>query len=223
MRTYIVYDLEFTVLRKQQYTADIIEIGAIKLIDGEQGPVEIDRFQTYVKPERNKVITAHTTEFTGITQEQVDSAPTFPEAIELFLQWIGNDTYYLCSWGPDDKQHFVRQCRDMKLNLKWLRNMNDLQLFYTKLQGNDASRRIGLSRALESAGLAFDGAQHRALDDAVNTSRLFVRMFNQIKLEQNNASDDPLYETKLVYSSTEEDNDDNNPFRHLASLFGNPK
>lgn len=223
MRTYIVYDLEFTVLRKQQYSADIIEIGAVKLTDGEQGPIEVDRFQTYVKPERNKVITAHTTEFTGITQEQVDSAPSFRDAIELFLQWIGNDTYYLCSWGPDDKQHFVRQCRDMKLELKWLCNMNDLQLFYTKLQGNDASRRIGLAKALETAGLAFDGAQHRALDDAANTARLFIRMFDQITLEHNNASDDPLYETKLVYSSVEEDDDDNNPFRHLASLFGNPK
>ncbi|EFM10565.1 Exonuclease RNase T and DNA polymerase III [Paenibacillus curdlanolyticus YK9] len=223
MRTYIVYDLEFTVLRKQQYAADIIEIGAVKLTDGDQGPIEIDRFQTYVKPERNKVITTHTTEFTGITQEQVDAAPTFPDAIDLFRQWIGDTTYYLCSWGPDDKQHFVRQCRDMKIELNWLRNMNDLQLYYTKLQGNDASKRIGLARALETAGFVFDGAQHRALDDAANTARLFVRMFDQITLEQNNAADDPLYETKLVYSSSDDGDEGHNPFGHLASLFNKPQ
>nr|WP_246027984.1 3'-5' exonuclease [Paenibacillus xylaniclasticus] len=219
----MVFDLEFTVLRKQQYSADIIEIGAVKLTDSEQGPVEVDRFQTYVQPERNKIITPHTTEFTGITQEQVDAAPTFRDAIELFQQWIGEGTYYLCSWGPDDKQHFVRQCRDMKLDLTWLSNMNDLQLYYTKLQGKDASKRIGLARALEIAGFTFDGSQHRALDDAVNTARLFVKMFDQITLEHNNAAEDPLYETKLVYSSAEENDDDSNPFRHLASLFGNTK
>lgn len=48
----------------------------------------IDTFQTFVKPLTNPILSKFCTELTGITQSQVDNAPTFPEALELVNQWL---------------------------------------------------------------------------------------------------------------------------------------
>jgi hypothetical protein len=57
------------------------------------------------------------------------------------------------------------------------------------------------------------------LDDAFNTAKLFKKVFPRLVLETNNAAEEQLYTTSLVYSTQEEDVE-NKPFRHLASLLG---
>ena len=99
MPTYIIFDLEFMVVRKHQHLADIIEIGAIKMTEQEGRLVMTDVFHSYVKPSRQYKLAPETTPFTGITQDQVDQAPSFPEALKAFQEWIGEAPYYLCAHG----------------------------------------------------------------------------------------------------------------------------
>jgi 3'-5' exoribonuclease 1 len=50
---------------------------------------QIETFHTFVRPRFNPQLSAFCTELTGITQKEVDAAPTFPEAwaqFEAFLE-----------------------------------------------------------------------------------------------------------------------------------------
>lgn len=217
---YIVFDLEFTVLRNSKHMSDILEIGAIMLSEENGVPMMADLFHTHVRPYHHKTITPQTTEFTGITQEQADNAPTFTEAVSNFKQWLGDTPYFLCSWGPDDKHQLVRQCRAQNIPLDWIANFNDIQLLFTRLQGSGSGQRIGLQQALALSEISFFGTHHSALDDAFNTAKLFKRVFPQLSFERNNAASDPLYTTKIVYSDNDKE-ERSNPFSKLSSLFDN--
>lgn len=77
---YIVYDFETTDV--DPYYCEIIEIGAIKVANGEI----IDQFQSLVKP--YYPIPADATEVNNITNEMVQDAPTAEEIIPYFLDFI---------------------------------------------------------------------------------------------------------------------------------------
>lgn len=213
---YIVFDMEFAVMRQKRHTAEILEIGAIKLNDESGTLAMVDLFQTHVRPTYFTTITPLTTEFTGITQKQADQAPSFKEAVSRFQSWLGASPYFMCSWGPDDKHQLVRQCRLHRIGLDWIQNYNDIQLMFTRLQGADHGQRIGLKKALAVSGMDFVGNHHNALDDAFNTAKLFKLIFPRLRLEENNAATERPNASSLVYTTGESVN---RPFKHLAKLL----
>jgi inhibitor of KinA sporulation pathway (predicted exonuclease) len=214
---YIIFDLEFTVIRKKQWQSEIIEIGAVKVRETEGALQLAETFQTFVKPVQNQsVISTYTTEFTGITQENVNDAPSLQEALSLFRDWIGNEPSYLCSWGPDDKYQLVRHCRENGVPLKWIRNYNDLQHDFSATINTETYRQIGLKNALDLLEIVFTGAQHRAIDDAINTAKIFINKREFFSLKENNADDDLIYTTKTVYKTGD---DAHYPFGDLAKLL----
>lgn len=79
--SYVSIDLETTGLRPSRDR--IIEIGAVKVIDGQQA----DTFSTYVNPGRK--LEPRITELTGIRQESVDSAPDIGELLPGLLKFLG--------------------------------------------------------------------------------------------------------------------------------------
>lgn len=212
---YIVLDMEFTVMKGRKYLTEIVEIGAVKLCHDADGLAMIDLFHTHVKPTERPCITPMTTAFTGITQHQIDAAPLYPAAIGTFIEWLGNEPYYLIAWGPDDKQMLVQQCNKHDLPLDWILNYNDIQLPFTYEQGGNNGGRWGLAKALAAQQLPFFGTHHNALDDAFNTAKLFKSMFPKLTLQHNNAAHESVAEAKLVYSTGREIN---NPFSKLAEL-----
>ncbi|WIV20076.1 3'-5' exonuclease [Paenibacillus polygoni] len=216
---YIIYDLEFTVSRSTRYSSEIIDIGAVKVapMDDEGKLGVVDSFHTYVRPSNKSVLSTDTIQFTGITQKDIDAAPLFPEAVQQFIEWLP-DTYYLCSWGPDDKSKFLSHCRTHQVKVDWIRNHNDIQKQISRaLRKEGGSRQLGLSQALTMCGIPFDGTQHRALDDAINTAKIFIHHFEHLKLAENSAADEEGTKSKLVYSSG--DDDKHNPFGDLANLL----
>lgn len=79
---YVVFDLETTGINPDRDV--IIEISAIK-VSGNQA---VEEFSTLVNPERH--IPKGATAVNGITDEMVADAPNIREAIELFLDFIGD-------------------------------------------------------------------------------------------------------------------------------------
>ena len=65
----------------------ITQLSAVKYQNG----VEIDRFDTFLKPSNNGIISQFITDLTGITQEDVDDAPRFSEVWDAFKGFIGDD------------------------------------------------------------------------------------------------------------------------------------
>lgn len=79
---YVVFDLETTGINQERDA--IIEISAVKVI----GNQVAEEFSTLVNPYRH--IPKGATAVNGITDEMVADAPSIKEAIELFLDFIGN-------------------------------------------------------------------------------------------------------------------------------------
>lgn len=79
---YVVFDVETTGYTPEN--AELIEIGAIRCLHGEP----YLRFRTFVQPQRP--IPPFITQLTGITNEMVQSAPDWAEAVRAFLSFTGD-------------------------------------------------------------------------------------------------------------------------------------
>ncbi|THF79967.1 3'-5' exonuclease [Cohnella fermenti] len=214
--TYIVYDLEMTVRRKKGQVAEIIEIGAAKVLLREGAPEVADTFQTFVRPVIAPVLSEDTTSFTGIRQEDVASAETLGGAVRAFLEWIGPEEYYLVAWGPDDHRQLVQECREQKIDTKWILNHNNLQKMLSKTFKLEKHQQMGLKNALEMLEIPFVGSHHRAMDDAVNTAGILVKLFDQLQFRKNKLADDSRLESEIVYKT---EHYENLPFAALSKLF----
>lgn len=177
----IVFDLELVKRFRKGQLSQIVEIGACK-VDVNRKEIT-DQFQVYITP-KSGYISKSTRKFINMTIEDVKSSVSFKKGIELFTKWIGTD-YYLCSWGRDDRLHFINECIRKKVKLDWLINYNDIQKKISKVLDPEAKNPFSLKNALEHAGLEPTGQAHRGIDDALNTAQLFIHCCDQIELNTN--------------------------------------
>ncbi len=84
LREWVAFDLETTGLSEK--TDEIIEIGAVKFTAKET----VDEFQTFVNP--NRQVPRFITEMTGITQADVNSAPTVSDIRREFSDFVAGAT-----------------------------------------------------------------------------------------------------------------------------------
>ena len=177
---HIVVDIEMNPMRQKSEarricTNETIEIGAVMLDDNLQ---EIAAFRTYVKPEYNEGIVRKISRLTGITDEMVEYAPRFNEAFRMFTNWCmgTGDEVTIYAWSETDynqiikeitlKEYQVTEEEKALLAEPW----SDFQEEFDAHLGFE--RKLSLKVALDMAGIAFEGREHDALDDARNTAEL---------------------------------------------------
>src|SRR5450830_425640 len=170
----LVIDLEATCADDGSIPEDsmeTIEIGACWA--NLEGGV-MDRFQSFVRPVKNPVLTNFCTNLTGICQEDVSVAPLFPDAARLLREFVDRhkttETSIWVSWGSYDFTQIARDSSNHSTpNPIDLPHFNAKKL-YAKAQ--KIGKQVGMARAIELSGLSFIGTHHRALDDALNIARL---------------------------------------------------
>lgn len=174
----LVVDLEATCTNQDEFPREemeTIEIGAVMLKDNKI----VDQFQCFIKPEINPILTDFCTELTTIKQSDVESAKDFKTCMTDFLNWIAkasnNNNYLFYSWGAFDKNILLRQCIQHKVDGRTLINShrNAKEIFG---KDNNLKRAPGVSKALSLKNMKFEGTQHRALDDAINISKLVITL-----------------------------------------------
>ena len=84
MREYVVFDLEANADRADPPAHEIIEIGAVLVVDG----AESSSFSTLVRPTRP--LRSQTRELTGLTDKDLAQAPTLTEALPQFAAFVDN-------------------------------------------------------------------------------------------------------------------------------------
>jgi 3'-5' exoribonuclease 1 len=103
-RRIVVVDVEATCWKKGIFSRqkETIEIGAVQLVLHRR-PSRWPEFQTFVRPRRYPRLSSFCRELTGITQEDVDAAPAFPEALRLLLDWLEPlERVVLATWSRYD-------------------------------------------------------------------------------------------------------------------------
>lgn len=151
---------------------EIIEIGAYMYTPyGE----EIGEYNRFVRPKLNPNLSAFCQELTGIEQEAVDRARSFRDVVEEFQDWIGvfDESYLLCSWGGFDRDMLRRDCALHQVDEYWTDDYINLKAQYREI--NRLSAPIGLAKAIRREGMEFEGSHHRAIDDAANLARIFLK------------------------------------------------
>lgn len=171
---FIIFDLEATCWlgRPPHGITEIIEIGAVKYNGyGEQ----IGKFNKFIKPTVNPILSPFCKKLTSIQQEDVDRGNTFARVIEEFRDWIDiySDDYLLCSWGAFDKILLRNDCLLHKAETEWLHAHIDVKRqFHTYKKSPDE---YGLKRSLKMEGFDFTGTPHRAISDAENLGKIFCK------------------------------------------------
>ncbi|ORZ39506.1 ribonuclease H-like domain-containing protein [Catenaria anguillulae PL171] len=177
---------------------EIIELPCILL---NRNGDKVAEFFTHVRPTLNPRLTAYCTRLTGVTQAQVDGAPTWPKALEQFEAWLiaqgvadkdmldpkvtsaeiecrRNKVLIACD-GPWDVRDFLRRSCDLDHipTPFYFKRFVDLRK-YTQdtVYRSYNERRGGLDGLLAYWGLTFQGRPHSGLDDSRNIARVVQKM-----------------------------------------------
>ena len=164
---FIVFDIETTGLSIQN--DKIIEIGAVRIADGKI----CETFGTYVDPETP--ISQEITNLTGITQEMVKGAPSQKEAVQSFLEFVGDRM--LIAHNASFDMGFVRKaCKE-----------NDIPFDNAYLDTVALSRYLNpelKNHKLDTVAKYFnlkDFNHHRAYDDASILAEIFICMIEKMR------------------------------------------
>lgn len=159
---YVVLDLETTGLDCEHDS--ILEIGAIKIVGGE----EADRLQCFV---RGACVPAGIRQLTGITQDMIDGGFDRSKAADLLLHFIGS--LPLVMHNAEFDMGFIDAMLET-LDLDEIDNecIDTLKLAKKKLPDMKSYALETLSSYCE---VPFEGA-HRALNDACATREVFLKL-----------------------------------------------
>jgi 3'-5' exoribonuclease 1 len=170
---YIIFDLEATCWlgRPPHGVNEVIEIGAVKVNRyGEVASV----FSKFVKPTFNPILSDFCKKLTSIQQSDVNKAKTFPAVCQEFIDWIDIDEdYYLVSWGKYDKEQLMLECKIHHLEYDWLDPHFNAKIGYKNLKKEPHEQ--GLKKVIKNEGFVFTGIHHRAVSDAENLSKVFIK------------------------------------------------
>jgi len=175
---YIFVDLEMHAIagkHKEEKTIcnrEVIEIGAVML---DEELKQLSTYKRYVKPEYNTVVYNNIRRLTGITWSRLASADSFRHIFPRFVEWCesrGTD-YKVFTWSNADRDQVTKELRlkNMESYDTFLDRWEDFQREYSSIIG--VNRPVNLEKALNIAGIPFEGEQHDALMDAENTAELY--------------------------------------------------
>lgn len=164
------------------YIKEIIEIGAVLLDDNNE---QVSTFSTYVKPRFSKV-TKSIEKLTGITDDMLVDAPYFEDAIKEVIDKLPEDVI-LCTWSDSDTAAIYREIEIKGLHIE---RLNELCEGYFDIQKEFSNKLnfghiLNLEKALNLVGIDFKGKAHGALDDAINTAKLYKSMYSDEAVMKN--------------------------------------
>ena len=165
----IVLDFETTGLSPNMGDR-AIEIGAVKLVDGEV----VDTFQQLMNPGFR--VSSFIEGYTGITNTMLATAPSCAEVMTDFYHFIGNDN--LVAHNASFDKRFL-DAEFEHLNLQCQGEFACSLLVSRRLNQQATSHKLGdLVRYMQ---IDNDGIFHRALADSQMTAKLWLLMLDGLK------------------------------------------
>ena len=179
---YIVLDMEWNQpwpgspssgkVRPVHIRGEIIQIGAVRVTQDQE---VADEFQILIKPKYYRHLNRRVSKLTGIKETQLrEEGVAFPEAVEAFKAWCGEDIVFL-TWGFDDigilRENLQLFELDTAFTEKWY---NAQMIFNAQTDGSTAQK--ALKTAMEMFGIEATRPAHDALGDAYHTALICARL-----------------------------------------------
>ena len=179
----LIIDLECTCWEK--YTEDlpqreIIEIGVCEILNGDH--FEIGRKKQYFVRPVNGQISEYCYKLTGISQEMVNKARYLNEVLKEFHKDFYPDRFLWCSWGDFDRFMFETECYQKYIKYPLSSRHLNLKTMHSVL--NNIPKECSLQKALNFYRINFEGIPHCGADDAYNTAKVFIKLFEKYKIKQ---------------------------------------
>ena len=155
-----------------QIRGEIIQIGAVRVTEDQR---VADEFQILIKPKYYRHLNRRVSKLTGIKETQLrEEGVPFPEAIEEFRSWCGEDIVFL-TWGFDDigilRENLMLFNLDTAFTEKWY---NAQMIFNAQTDGATAQK--ALKTAMEIFDIEATRPAHDALGDAYHTALICARL-----------------------------------------------
>ena len=155
-----------------QIRGEIIQIGAVRVTEDEE---VADEFQIMVRPKFYRHLNRRVSKLTGIKENRLrDEGVPFPEAMERFRAWCGEDIVFL-TWGFDDigilRENLQLFDLDTGFTQRWY---NAQMIFNAQTDGSNSQK--ALKTAMEMLGIEATRPAHDALGDAYHTALICARL-----------------------------------------------
>ena len=155
-----------------QIRGEIIQIGAVRVTEDQQ---VMDEFQIMIKPKYYRHLNRRVSKLTGIKESQLrEEGVPFPEAIEQFKQWCGEDIVFL-TWGFDDIGILRENLQLFELNTDFTEKWYNAQMIFNA-QTDGSNSQKALKTAMEIFGIEATRPAHDALGDAYHTALICARL-----------------------------------------------
>ncbi|MBQ2854194.1 MAG: exonuclease domain-containing protein [Oscillospiraceae bacterium] len=151
---------------------EIIQIGAVRVTEDQQ---VTDEFQIFIKPKYYRHLNRRVSKLTGIKETRLrEEGIPFPEAMERFRAWCGEDIVFL-TWGFDDIGILRENLQLFDLETDWTdRWYNAQMIFNAQTDGSTAQK--ALKTAMEIFEIEATRPAHDALGDAYHTALICARL-----------------------------------------------
>ena len=155
-----------------QIRGEIIQIGAVRVTEDQQ---VADEFQIMIKPKYYRHLNRRVSKLTGIKEARLrEEGIPFPEAMEQFRQWCGEDIVFL-TWGFDDigilRENLMLFGLDTGFTDRWY---NAQMMFNAQTDGSTSQK--ALKTAMEIFEIEATRPAHDALGDAYHTALICARL-----------------------------------------------
>lgn len=178
----VILDTEFTNLyQNHDIKFETLQIGAVKI---NQKQEIVSSFNAIIKPQMADNSMKRYENFTQLSGN-LDIYDTFEEAIKAFCNWLKRKDTVILTWGQNDVSNLIdeihykcSQTLAQRLS-EYFSKCVDIQLLYTKYKG--IGEAPTLTGALRSFDINFEGQQHYAIDDAINTVIILSKILSSNK------------------------------------------
>ena len=145
---------------------EIIQIGAVRVAEDQ---FVQDEFQVLIRPKYYRHLNRRVSKLTGIKESRLkDEGISFPEAMEQFRAWCGEDVVFL-TWGFDDIGILRENLKLFGLDDSWTGKWYNAQMIFNA-QTDGSTAQKALKTAMEIFGIEATRPAHDALGDAYHTA-----------------------------------------------------
>ena len=164
----IILDLEWNRGYDKKRLEEVLQIGAVKI--DRLGGVITDTFNIYIRPSVHKRFDHGARALPELDLSR-NSDILFPEALEAFRIWVGEEKTFAVWGGKGDFDVLTKNCAHWGLTPITPETLYDFQMAFSFIAGAEG-RQVALWRAVEYCNIPDIFTFHNALYDALYTALL---------------------------------------------------